>query len=269
MAATLGLVFNGRPRMLPLALALLAAAITFGALSAAGASLTMASIAVLPVLVGLAVDYAIQFQARGEEELDRCATARAAHREPSPAMLDGPPRSCGARRRSARRRSSPPAAASAAAMLVLLLSPVPMVRGFGLLLVVGVAVALLCSFTAGAAAISLWSAHAGVSSATRLSQARWRQRGVARVSCWPTTPLTRLLSARRARRRRAPPWPRALRRPGARRARLGPGHADQGRDRHHEAGPPEPELAAEPEHARADHRCRRRNRADGRRQEPH
>ncbi len=68
MAATLGLVFTGRPRLLPLALALLAAALTFGALSVVGASLTMASIAVLPVLVGLAVDYAIQFQARVGEE---------------------------------------------------------------------------------------------------------------------------------------------------------------------------------------------------------
>ena len=44
MAATLGLVFTGRPRLLPLALALLAAALTFGALSLVGASLTMASI---------------------------------------------------------------------------------------------------------------------------------------------------------------------------------------------------------------------------------
>ena len=66
-AATLGLVFRGRPRLLPLAVALLAAALTFGALALVGASLTMASIAVLPVLVGLAVDYAIQFQSRVEE----------------------------------------------------------------------------------------------------------------------------------------------------------------------------------------------------------
>ena len=69
MAGTLGLVFSGRPRLLPLAVALLAAALTFGALSLAGASLTMASIAVLPVLVGLAVDYAIQFQSRVHEGL--------------------------------------------------------------------------------------------------------------------------------------------------------------------------------------------------------
>jgi predicted RND superfamily exporter protein len=37
-------------------------------------------------------------------------------------------------------------------MLALLLSPVPMVRGFGVLLIVGVALALLCALTVGAAA---------------------------------------------------------------------------------------------------------------------
>ena len=51
---------------------------TFGALSIAGGSLTMASIAALPVLIGLAVDYAIQFQARYNE-----AVARG---EPEPAV---------------------------------------------------------------------------------------------------------------------------------------------------------------------------------------
>jgi hydrophobe/amphiphile efflux-3 (HAE3) family protein len=143
MAATLGLVFTGRPRLLPLALALLAAALTFGALSLAGASLTMASIAVLPVLVGLAVDYAIQFQARVGEELEQGAA------DAPPVVARGA--AAGAPTIAAA------AAASAAAMLVLLLSPVPMVRSFGVLLVVGVAIALLCALTVGAAAISLSS----------------------------------------------------------------------------------------------------------------
>ncbi|MGA2452478.1 MAG: MMPL family transporter [Solirubrobacteraceae bacterium] len=148
MAGTLGLVFFGRPRLLPLALALLAAALTFGALSAVGASLTMASIAVLPVLVGLAVDYAIQFQARVEEELERGEAAQPG------VPIDGP----SVVRRAAAAGAPTIAtagAASAAAMLVLLLSPVPMVRGFGVLLVLGVAIALLCALTAGAAVISL------------------------------------------------------------------------------------------------------------------
>ena len=153
MAASLGLVFSGRPRLLPLALALLAAALTFGALSAVGASLTMASIAVLPVLVGLAVDYAIQFQARVQEEAERAATghdgtAAAAPRADARTLVTRAARAGGPTIATA-------AAASAAAMLVLLLSPVPMVRGFGVLLVVGVAIALLCALSVGAAAISL------------------------------------------------------------------------------------------------------------------
>jgi hydrophobe/amphiphile efflux-3 (HAE3) family protein len=153
MAASLGLVFSGRPRLLPLALALLAAALTFGALSAVGASLTMASIAVLPVLVGLAVDYSIQFQARVQEEAERAASgdegaALGPARADAPALVTRAARAGGPTIATA-------AAASAAAMLVLLLSPVPMVRGFGVLLVVGVAIALLCAFSVGAAAIAL------------------------------------------------------------------------------------------------------------------
>jgi hypothetical protein len=143
MAATLGLIFSGRPRLLPLALAALAAALTFGALALAGEPLTMASIAVLPVLVGLAVDYAVQFQARAGEALEDPSLSREAPRALARAAGLGAPTIATA------------AAASAAAMLVLALSPVPMVRGFGVLLVVGLALALLCAFTAGAAALVL------------------------------------------------------------------------------------------------------------------
>jgi uncharacterized protein len=141
MAATLGLIFAGRPRLLPLAVALLATALTFGALSLAGASLTMASIAVLPVLVGLAVDYAIQFQSRVQEESERGGESRETVVRRAAAL--GAPTIATA------------GAASAAAMLVLALSPVPMVRGFGLLLVGGVIVAFLCALTAGAAMLTL------------------------------------------------------------------------------------------------------------------
>ena len=64
MALVLALLFRARPRLLPLGLALCAAAIVFGGLAALGLPLTMASIAVLPVLMGLAVDYCVQYQAR-------------------------------------------------------------------------------------------------------------------------------------------------------------------------------------------------------------
>lgn len=173
MAGVLGLVFLGRPRLLPLALALLAAALTFGALSALGASLTVASIAVLPVLIGLAVDYAIQFQSRvGEAEVEDGAGG-----------ADSPGATRLARRRLAIERAArvggptiaTAAAASAGAMLVLLLSPVPMVRGFGILLVVGVALALLCALSAGAAVLAV-SPVARPPRAGRLA-ASWRGAG--------------------------------------------------------------------------------------------
>ena len=67
MAIALLLVFRSRLRLLPLVLALAAAGITFGLLAVLGAALTLASVAVLPILIGLGVDYGIQFQARAQE----------------------------------------------------------------------------------------------------------------------------------------------------------------------------------------------------------
>ncbi len=142
MAVVLGLVFRARRRLVPLVVALAAAALTFGAISVAGASLTMASIAVLPVLIGLAVDYAVQLQARVEEE-------RRAGPEPGghAAAVD-----------RAARHGAPTvataAAATAAGFLVLALSPLPMVRGFGILLVAGIGLALTCALTLGVAALT-------------------------------------------------------------------------------------------------------------------
>ena len=137
MATMLALVFRRRLRLLPLAIALAAAALTFGTLSLAGASLTMASIAVLPVLIGLAVDYAIQVQSRIDEERGETLGAAAAARR---AALLGAPAIAVA------------AAATAAGFAVLAFSPVPMVRGFGILLVAGIAFAFVLALLVGSAA---------------------------------------------------------------------------------------------------------------------
>jgi hydrophobe/amphiphile efflux-3 (HAE3) family protein len=139
MAIALSLIFRGRPRLLPLGVALLAGALTFGALSLIGSSLTVAQVAVLPVLVGLAVDYAIQFQSRVGEILaagvsDRRAAVREAARVSAPTIATA-------------------VTASVAATLVLVGSPVPMVRGFGVLLAVGIAIAFVCALTVGSAAL--------------------------------------------------------------------------------------------------------------------
>jgi len=120
MALALGLVFTGRPRLLPLAVAALVVALTFGALALLGGRLTIAQVAVLPVLVGLSVDYAIQFQSGTDKRSLALAVV-----------------------------------ATMGAFVVLLSSPVPTVRGFGLLLVVGVAIAFVCALSLGAAVLAL------------------------------------------------------------------------------------------------------------------
>jgi len=146
MALVLLLVFHSRFRLLPLPIALVAAALTFGLLDLFGGSLTIASIATLPILIGLVVDYAIQLQARFDE-----ASAGGA----SP--LDAA--------RVAAGRAGPTIAtaclATAAGFLALQLSPIPMVRGFGVLLILGIVIGLILAFTAGFAALSLRPATRG------------------------------------------------------------------------------------------------------------
>ena len=85
MGLTLLLVFRSRWRLLPLAIALAAAALTFGLLSLFGGSLTIASIATLPILIGLVVDYAIQFR--------RAMTRGSWGRQPMEGARGGPRRS--------------------------------------------------------------------------------------------------------------------------------------------------------------------------------
>lgn len=143
MALTLALVFRSRLRLLPLVVALAAAAMTFGALSAVGASLTMASIGVAPVLIGLAVDYAVQLQARIEERAGRRGRRPEGLRA-AVAVVAG----------AGAPTIAVAAAATAAGFAVLALSPVPMVRGFGLLLVAGIAIALLTALTLGVAGLA-------------------------------------------------------------------------------------------------------------------
>jgi hypothetical protein len=134
MALVLSLLFGRRPRLLALAVALAATGITFGALALAGVALTLASVAVLPVLIGLAVDYGVQLQSRAQQDGVRAAV---------PAITTA-------------------ALATAAGFAVLELSPVPMVRGFGLVLVVGVAIALVCTFAVVPAALALGRSGGGL-----------------------------------------------------------------------------------------------------------
>jgi hydrophobe/amphiphile efflux-3 (HAE3) family protein len=146
MALTLLAVFRSRLRLLPLAVALAAAAITFGLLHLLGGSLTAASIAVLPILIGLVVDYAIQLQARYDEAVAGGATGTETAKQ-------------------AAARGGPTIAtaflATVAGFLALQLSPVPMIRDFGWLLIAGIVIGFGLAFTAGFAALSLRPPAAG------------------------------------------------------------------------------------------------------------
>lgn len=140
MALVLLLVFRSRFRLLPLGIALAAAAITFGLLKLFGGSLTIASIATLPILIGLVVDYAIQLQARfdeaSEDGISPVDAARSAAGKAGPTIATA-------------------CLATGAGFLALQLSPVPMVRGFGLLLILGIAIGFGLALTVGFAALGV------------------------------------------------------------------------------------------------------------------
>ena len=140
MGVVLLLVFGPPLRLLPLLTAIGSAGFAFGLLSLLGGSLTMASVAVLPVVIGLAVDYAIQLQARFRE------AAAEGRRPPAAAVV-------------AAVRGGPviatAALATAVGFLTLTLSPIPMVREFAVALVAGIGAALAISLTAGLAALSM------------------------------------------------------------------------------------------------------------------
>ena len=195
MAATLLIVFRSRLRLLPLAVALAAVGITFGVTSLLGATLTMASIAVLPILIGLAVDYAIQFQSRVQEYRGEGSATRSG-------VVDAVARAAG----EGAPTIATAALATATGFLVLLLSPVPMVRGFGVLLVVGIAIALVVALTAGSAALVVANRNGGFVGAS--------MRGAAEILHGAGAKLASLRPRRRASSRPA-------RAPGSRRPVVG------------------------------------------------
>ena len=235
------MVFRTPLRLLPLGIAIGAAGIVFGFLSLAGGSLTMASIAVLPVLIGLSVDYAIQFQARFGEAV------RAGSSPPRAAV-------------EAAARGGPVIAtaglATVAGFAVLVLSPIPMVRGFALLLVLGIVVAFALALTVGLSALSLLKPATG-KRAPRSARAR-ASRGLPPAA---RPRRSRVRSARpragggRARPRlldRGPGQGARGRRPGGD-PRLGRRDADTGDLRHPPARAARPARAPGRRRARAGH----------------
>ena len=139
MIVILLVLFDVRWRLLPLAVILIGIVWAFGLAGYLGIPLTIVTIAGLPVLLGIGIDYAIKMHARVEEEV---VIDRAEHpiqetaRNLCPALLvvtfD-----------------------AIFAFAALRFAKVPMLRQFGLLLAVGIAVICLCSIIAPLAALGI------------------------------------------------------------------------------------------------------------------
>lgn len=125
MVLILFIAFPARWRLLSLPLVLVGVLWTFGIASALDVPLTLVTLAGLPILIGLGVDFAIQFHNRYEEEMRR-------GQGPAEALAD------------AVAHIAPTVGVAVAVMvlgfLTLLLSAVPAVKDFGVLLAIGAAV---------------------------------------------------------------------------------------------------------------------------------
>lgn len=125
MAVILLLVFRARWRLLVLPVVLAGVLWTFGAAGIAGLPMTMVTIAGLPILIGLGVDFAVQFHSRYEEETrGGPGIVRRAFAGIGPALVVA-------------------MVGAIFGFLALQLSSVPMIRQFGVVLALGTALLLI------------------------------------------------------------------------------------------------------------------------------
>jgi uncharacterized protein len=139
MVIILLVAFDVRWRLLPLGVVLVGCVWAFGLAGYLGIPLTVVTIAGLPVMLGVGIDYAIQMHARIEEEV---VIDRAEHPIQETAMNLGP-------------ALLVVTFDAIFAFLALRFAKVPMIRDFGLLLAVGVGVICLCSIIGPLAALGI------------------------------------------------------------------------------------------------------------------
>lgn len=124
MVVTLAVLFSSMShRFIPAALVVVGMIFTFGIMGFNGIHMNIGVVAAFPVLLGLGIDYAIQFQARLDEECRRAPLAEAVRTtvvRTGPAVLVA-------------------MLATAMGFLAMFISPVPMVKSFGLVSIIGIA----------------------------------------------------------------------------------------------------------------------------------
>lgn len=139
MVVALFFVFKGvRWKLFPLAVVLLGIIYSFGFMGFIQLRMTMVSMAAFPILIGLGIDYAIQFHNRMEEELRRSESYRAAVCATvgnlGPAVMSALIVTC-------------------VSFISLLTSAVPMIRDFGYLLIIGCVLCYLSGLFFGVVSI--------------------------------------------------------------------------------------------------------------------
>jgi hydrophobe/amphiphile efflux-3 (HAE3) family protein len=139
MVVILWLLFKVRWRLLPLAVILVGLVWAFGLAGYLGIPLSVVTIAGLPVMLGVGIDYAIQMHSRVEEEV---VIDRAAHPIQEASVNLGP-------------ALLVVTFDAVFAFLALRFARVPMIRDFGLLLAVGIAVICVASIVLPLAALGI------------------------------------------------------------------------------------------------------------------
>ena len=139
MVVILWLLFKVRWRLLPLAVILVGLVWAFGLAGYLGIPLSVVTIAGLPVMLGVGIDYAIQMHSRIEEEV---VIDRAAHPIQEASVNLGP-------------ALLVVTFDAVFAFLALRFARVPMIRDFGLLLAVGIAVICIASIVVPLATLGI------------------------------------------------------------------------------------------------------------------
>lgn len=122
MVLVLFLVFKVRWSILSMGIILIAVIATLGLMGHLSVSMTMVSMAVFPILIGLGIDFSIQFHNRYEEELSVTTALTQTGKAIAMAVL-----------------------ASMLGFISLYISPVPMIQDFGKMLTIGVVISFLAS----------------------------------------------------------------------------------------------------------------------------
>jgi len=138
MLVAVGLLFGHvRYRLLPVFIVGTGLILTFGVIGFSGMQITMVTIGAFPVMIGIGIDYAIQFHSRFDEEIRKSPLVEAITTtitKAGPSVLYA-------------------LIATAMGFLALTISPLPMIRSFGLTCVIGI----ICCYIAAIVVVPVFA----------------------------------------------------------------------------------------------------------------